>query len=383
MDTKSLAYKRIVLKFGTSLLTGGSDHLDVEIMSKLVAQVADIHEQGAEVVIVTSGAVASGRHSLKANHELKGVPLRQVLAAVGQGRLMRVYEELFERHNITVAQALLTRADLADRAGYLNARNTFMGLLELGIVGIVNENDVVAVDELDEARFGDNDNLSAMVANLVDADLLVILTDIAGFYTADPHTHPKARLIPEVRSIDSTIEAMAGDTVGKLGTGGMATKIEAARLATSSGVSVIIAGGREPEVIRRLARGEAIGTRFVPTTSKLESRERWMLSGLCTRGCLVIDDGAARALMEQNKSLLPAGVKEVQGQWERGDIVDVCSLNGARIASGITNYDSHDAAAIKGLRSTQIAQQLGHDYGAEVIHRSNMVLLHRRDDGAG
>jgi len=383
MNTTSLAYKRIVLKFGTSLLTGGSDHLDIDFMSGLMKQVAAIHEQGAEVVIVTSGAVAAGRHRLKVNHELKGVPLRQVLAAVGQGRLMKVYEELFEKHLITVAQALLTRADLADRAGYLNARNTFMGLLELGIVGIVNENDVVAVDELEEARFGDNDNLSAMVANLVDADLLVMLTDIAGLYTADPHTHTEACLIPEVRNIDSTIESMAGDTVGKLGTGGMSTKIEAARLATASGVNVIIADGRENEVIRRLAQGEAIGTRFVPTTSKLESRERWMLSGLCTRGCLVVDDGAAQALVEQNKSLLPAGVKEVQGEWERGDIVDVCSLGGARIASGITNYSSSDAIAIKGMRSGQIAHQLGYDYGAEVIHRNNMVLLNRRADGAG
>jgi glutamate 5-kinase len=383
MNTSTLAYKRIVLKFGTSLLTGGSDQLDVDFMSGLAEQVAAIHEQGAEIVIVTSGAVAAGRHSLKDNHELKGVPLRQVLAAVGQGRLMRVYEELFEKHRITVAQALLTRADLADRAGYLNARNTFTGLLELGIVGIVNENDVVAVEELGEARFGDNDNLSAMVANLVDADLLMILTDIAGLYTADPHIHPEACLIPEVCNIDASIESMAGDTAGKLGTGGMSTKIEAARLATASGVNVIIAAGREREVILRLARGEAIGTRFVPTTSKLESRERWMLSGLCTRGCLVVDDGAARALVGQNKSLLSAGVKEVQGEWERGDIVDVCNTSGARLASGITNYGSHDVLAVKGLRSGQIAQKLGYDYGAEIIHRNNMVLLNRRADDTG
>ena len=311
------------------------------------------------------------------------MPLRQVLAAVGQGRLMKVYEELFETHNIIVAQALLTRADLSDRAGYLNARNTFMGLLELGIVGIVNENDVVAVDELEEARFGDNDNLSAMVANLVDADLLVILTDIAGLYTADPHTHPEASLIPEVRNIDSAIESMAGETSGKLGTGGMSTKIEAARLATASGVNVIIADGRENAIIRRLAHGETIGTLFVPATSKLESRERWMLSGLSTRGSLVIDDGAARAIVEQNKSLLPAGVKDIRGEWERGDIVDICDLSGARIGSGITNYSSRDASAIKGQRSALIAQQLDHDYGAEVIHRNNMVLLHRRTNGTG
>jgi glutamate 5-kinase len=352
-------------------------------MSGLAAQVAAVHEQGAEVVIVTSGAVAAGRQCIKANHSLKGVPLRQVLAAVGQARLMKTYEEIFEKHNITVAQALLTKTDITDRSGYLNARNTFMSLLEIGIVGIVNENDVVAVDELVESRFGDNDNLSAMVANLVDADLLIILTDIAGLYTADPHLHPEACLIPEVSDINSAIDAMVGDTSGKLGTGGMLTKIEAARLATASGVAVIIAGGRENEVITRLARGEAIGTRFVPAASKLESRERWMLAGLCTKGRLLIDDGAAAALTEQNKSLLPAGVKEVRGEWERGDIVDVCNMGGVRIATGITNYSSKDAASLKGVRSGQITQHLGYDYGAEMIHRNNMVLIHRRTDGAG
>jgi glutamate 5-kinase len=380
MTKIQLAYRRIVLKFGTSLLTGGGDCLDINVMSRLVEQVAMIHKQGAEVVIVTSGAVAAGRYSLKTNHDIKGVPLRQVLAAIGQGRLMKIYEELFEKHNIIVAQALLTRADLADRAGYLNARNTFMNLLELGIVGIVNENDVVAVDELEEARFGDNDNLSAMVANLVDADLLGILTDIAGLYTADPHTHPEASFIPRVSNINSIIESMAGDSAGKLGTGGMSTKIEAARMATASGVNVIIASGHENDIISRLAQGEGIGTHFVPTKSKLESRERWMLSGLSTHGRLYIDEGAEKALLEQNKSLLPAGVKDVTGDWERGDIVDICSISGTRIARGITNYSAQDANAIKGLRSGQITLQLSHNYGAELIHRNNMVLLNRSTD---
>ncbi len=383
MNAFPLAYKRIVIKFGTSLLTGGSDHLDMDIMSRLAGQVATVHNAGAEVVVVTSGAIAAGRHCIKANHTLKGVPLRQVLAAVGQARLMKAYEELFEKHNITVAQALLTKADITDRSGYLNARNTFMSLMEIGIVGIVNENDVVAVDELVESRFGDNDNLSAMVANLVDADLLVILTDIAGLYTADPHLHPEARLIPEVFNIDAAIDAMAGESSGKLGTGGMSTKIEAARLATASGVNVIIADGRERDIITLLAKGTAIGTRFVPAASKLESRSRWMLAGLCTRGSLIIDDGATSALIEQNKSLLPAGVKEVQGEWERGDIVNICTLSGTRIATGITNYSSRDAISLKGTHSGQITHQLGYDYGAEIIHRNNMVLIHRRGDATG
>ncbi len=383
MKNDLLAHKRIVLKFGTSLLTGGSDRLNLDFMSSLASQVADVHASGAEVVLVTSGAVAAGRQIVRANPELKGIPLRQVLAAVGQARLMRIYEELFEKHGITVAQALLTWKDLSDRSGYLNARNTILGLMEMGVVGIVNENDVVAIEELGDARFGDNDNLSAMVANLVDADLLVILTDIAGLYTADPHTHPEAALIKEVRNIDNTIESMAGDTKGKLGTGGMSTKIEAARLATSSGVRVVIADGRENGVIRRLACGESIGTSFIPVTGKLESRERWMLSGLCTHGCLIVDEGAASVLINQNKSLLPSGVKEVKGQWERGDIVDLLDISGNRLASGITNYNSQDVEKIKGLRSSQITQCLGYDYGAEIIHRNNMVLLYRRANDAG
>jgi glutamate 5-kinase len=381
MNNKSLSYKRIVLKFGTSLLTCGGDRLNIEFMSSLAAQVANIHALGAEVVLVTSGAVAAGRQSIKANPELKGIPLRQMLAAVGQARLMRIYEELFEKHGITVAQALLTWRDLSDRIGY-SMPAIILGF-GVGVVGIVNENDVVAIEELGDARFGDNDNLSAMVSNLVDADLLVILTDIGGLYTADPHTHPEAALIKEVCDIDNTIEAMAGDTRGKLGTGGMLTKIEAARLATSSGVKVVIADGREDGVIIRLAQGAPVGTSIIPSTDKLESRERWMLSGLCTHGCIIIDDGAVDALINQNKSLLPSGVREVQGKWERGDIVDIRDLKENRLASGISNYSSADLVEIKGLKSAQIAQHLGYNYGAEVIHRNNMVLLHRRTNDTG
>ncbi|MCL2140681.1 MAG: glutamate 5-kinase [Dehalococcoidia bacterium] len=382
MNTSTIAYKRIVLKFGTSLLTGGHDHLDMAAMTGLISQVATLHSLGAETVIVTSGAVAAGRHKLKTRPDLCGVPLRQVLAAVGQAHLMQIYEDLFEKHGIIVAQALLTKTDLADRSGYLNARNTFTNLLELGIVSIVNENDVVATDELEEARFGDNDNLSAMVANLVDADLLLILTDIAGLYTSDPHNNPDAVLIPEVRKIDITIENMAGNTKGKLGTGGMNTKIEAARLATASGVNVIIADGGQPDIILRLMRGESIGTHFIPSTTRLESRQRWMLSGLSTHGSLIIDSGASEALISQNKSLLPAGIRQIEGKWQRGDIVDIID-NGVRIGSGIVNYDSIATERIKGLRSSEIGSVLGYSYGASIIHRNNMTLLpERRDHGS-
>lgn len=375
MIKPSLPYHRIVVKFGTNLLTGGSDHLDQGIMSQLVNQVAQLHKQGLELLIVSSGAIAAGRHILGLTKKLKGIPYKQVLASVGQSRLMNVYEQLFGQHDITVAQALLTKADLSDRAGYLNTRNTLLALLELRVICIVNENDVVAVDEIQEAKFGDNDNLSAMVANLVDADLLMMLSDIAGLYDVDPQYNPDARLIPKVERIDTEIERLAADTPSKVGTGGMATKIEAAKLATASGVMVVIADGRQPDAILRLAQGDSIGTRFLPTSSKLESRKRWMLSGLCVRGKIVVDSGAALALKKQNRSLLAAGVKHIEGKCRRGDIINIYDLWGMRLGCGITNYSSADIEVIKGLHSKKIATLLGYDYGAEVVHRNNLVIF--------
>jgi glutamate 5-kinase len=370
-----MAYQRIVVKFGTALLTNGGDNLDKEVMSRLVSQLSRLHEQGREVILVSSGAMAAGRHKLGMSKRVRDIPFKQVLASVGQHRLMNLYEQLFADYNITVAQALLARADLLDRAGYLNARNTLLALLELKVLCIVNENDVVAVDEIREAVFGDNDNLSAMVANLIDADLLLILTDIGGLYTADPHRHPDARLVPQVEVIDAEIERMAADTPGKVGTGGMIAKVAAAKLATSSGVTVVVADGKEPEVILRLVEGEAIGTRFLPVTSRLESRQRWMLSGLSTKGKLVVDSGAALALKEQKRSLLAAGIKEVEGKFKRGDIVNICDAGGCRLACGITNYSSADIAVIKGAHSEKITTLLGYDYGSEVVHSNNLVVV--------
>ncbi len=375
MNKSVLPYHRIVAKFGTSLLTGGSDRLNRDIMSSLVSQVAQLHKQGLEMIIVSSGAIASGRHKLGLTKQIKGIPFKQVLASVGQHRLMSLYEQLFSQYNITVAQALLAKADLLDRAGYLNARNTLLALLELRVLCIVNENDVVAVDEIQEAIFGDNDNLSAMVANLIDADLLLILTDAAGLYTADPYHDPHAQLISQVERIDSEIERLAADTPSSLGAGGMITKLEAAKLATSSGVMVVIADGREPDVILRLANGEAIGTRFLPTTSKLESRKRWMLSGLSTKGKLVVDSGAALALRKQKRSLLAAGIGNIEGEFQRGDIVNIYDAEGSRLGCGITNYSSADINVIKGAHSKKIAALLGYDYGSEVVHRNNLVVL--------
>jgi glutamate 5-kinase len=370
-----LPYRRIVAKFGTSLLTGGGNHLDDNVMASLVNQLARLHKQGLEILVVSSGAIAAGRYKLGLTKKIKGIPFKQVLASAGQSRLMNIYERLFEQHGINVAQALLTKADLSDRAGYLNARNTLMALLELRVLCIVNENDVVAVDEIEEAKFGDNDNLSAMVANLTDADLLLILSDTAGLHTADPRRDPEARLIPQVNRIDSKIRRLAADSAGSLGTGGMITKVEAAKLATASGVTVIIADGREPDIIRRLVAGESKGTLFPPATSKLESRKRWMLSGLSTRGKLVVDSGAALALSKQKRSLLAAGIEEIGGTFQRGDIVNIYDPEGVQIGCGITNYSSTDTDIMKGAHSGQIADLLGHDYGSEVVHRNNLVIF--------
>ncbi len=374
-NSATLTYRRIVVKLGTSLLTGGSDHLEHNIMSSLAAQIAHLQEQGLELLIVSSGAIASGRYKLGLTKKLKDIPLKQVLASVGQSRLMNVYERLFSQYGITVAQALLTRADMADRAGYLNTRNTLLALLDLRVICIVNENDVVAVDELQGARFGDNDNLSAMVANLVDADLLMILTDIGGLYTADPRHDLDARLIPQVERIDARVESLATATQSNLGTGGIATKIKAAKLATASGLTVVIADGREKNIIVRLASNEAIGTRFLPTTSKLESRKRWMLSGLGTKGKLIIDSGAALALKKQKRSLLAAGIRQVEGIFDRGDLVDIFDNEGSRLGSGITNYSSSDVEIIKGIHSGKIAALVKSDYGTEVVHRNNLVAF--------
>jgi len=372
-----VSYHRIVVKLGTTLLTSGRDHLDLAVMATLVEQLVALHGRGRQVIVVSSGAVAAGRERLRRLPPggVHGTPLKQVLASIGQSHLMSTYETLISPHGITIAQALLTRDSLVDRAGYLNARNTLLALCEMGVICIVNENDVVAVEELGERRFGDNDNLSAMVANLVDADVLVILTDTGGLYTADPRTHPDAILIPRVETIDDAIEALAGGTVSGQGVGGMATKVEAARLATCSGVEVVVAAGREPDVLLRLDSGERIGTLFVAPASRLESRKRWMASGLASHGRIVVDRGAVSALKKGTGSLLPAGVTAVQGSFKRGDIVDIVADGGIRIASGIVNYDSGDVDRIRGRRTDQMTGLLEHVYGDEVVHRNNMVVL--------
>ena len=371
----SLRYRRIVVKAGTNVLTAGGGSLDLELMGSLVSQLASVHCSGAEVALVTSGAVAAGSHALSQSHGHSDIPFRQALAAVGQGRLMHIYEQLFEAQDITVAQALLSRRDMLDREGYLNVRNTLLALLDYKVIPIINENDVVAVDELEDLGFGDNDTLSAMVANLIDADLLVILSDIGGLYTADPHVEPDAQLLRHVDVIDDSITAMAGPLRGSMSRGGMEAKLAAIKLAAASGVAVYLAGGREPDVVKRLASGEQIGTFFAPTASKMESRKRWMLSGLSTRGRIVVDSGAAEALRAHKRSLLPAGVRGVEGDFRRGDIILVVDQAGERIACGVTGYSAADVKTISGLRSNKIEEALGYRFGEEVLHRNNLALL--------
>ncbi len=368
-------YHRVVVKLGTNLITAGKMSLSRKTMAGLVGQVALLHGRGVEMIIVTSGAVAAGKHRMGIRKKRHHVPFRQMMAAIGQGPLMHAYDRLFRAHGIVVAQALLTKPDFLSRLSYLNARNTLLGLIELGVVPIVNENDVVFVEELQGTTFfGDNDNLSAMVANLVDADLLIILSDVAGLYTADPLRHPDARLIPRVEKIDASIERLAKGPSGSKGTGGMMTKLQAAKLATASGTAVIIAAGHEPGIIVRAVEGEPVGTFFVPVASRRESRQRWMLSQPA-KGKLVVDAGAKVALQKNHKSLLPAGVAEVKGDFDRGDEVVLVDPEGTCFAVGMCNYSAAEIEKIKGCRSDKIVEILGYGHGDEVIHRNNLVML--------
>lgn len=368
-------YRRIVAKFGTNLLTAGTDRLDLDTMASLTAQVVRLMAEGREVLIVTSGAIAAGRDRLQVTVNRRDIPFRQVLASVGQPHLVQCYDGLFAKHGNVVGQTLLSRRDLADRIGYLNARNTLLGLLEMHVVPIINENDAVAIDEIAGAKIGDNDNLSALVANLIDADLLALLTDTGGLYTADPRTHKTATLIPRVDRVTRETEEIAGGSESARGTGGMITKLEAAKLATGGGSDVFIAAGHEPDVLYRLANGEHVGTMLPARKTRVESRKRWMLSGLSTRGAIVVDAGAGKALTERSKSLLPAGVAGVHGSFKRGDTVNIVLPDGHAIACGITNYDEAEVSAIRGVRSDRIAEVLGHQYGAAVVHRNNLVVL--------
>ncbi|MCS5666215.1 MAG: glutamate 5-kinase [Dehalococcoidia bacterium] len=375
LERSSLRYRRIVVKAGTGALTGPTG-LDFDAMSDLVRQICQVRDALGEVLLVTSGAIAAGRSAL--GQTLGGlehdISSRQVFAAVGQSRLMHTYQEMFAAHDAQIAQTLLTIADLSNRQSYLNVGNTLQRLLELRVLPVVNENDVVAVDEIGEV-FGDNDRLSALVANLIDADLLVVLTDIDGLYSADPRTDPAATRINEVDSVDASIEALAGEELHPWARGGMATKLEAAKLVTTSGIPMVMCHSRTEDAVVRASKGEGVGTFFRPADSKMEARKRWMLSGISQRGKIVVDRGAVGALLKDHRSLLPAGIQSVEGEFSRGESIYVVDTKGARIACGIANYGASDIGKIQGLRSDRIEETLGYHYGQEVVHRNNLVLL--------
>jgi glutamate 5-kinase len=369
--TEIMQAQRIVVKLGTSTLTGGERQINRQRMLEIIQQIAHLQQAGHEMVVVTSGAMAAGRERLGFPDLGRSVPAKQMLSAIGQGYLMHIYSQLFDIFSIVVGQVLLTRDDLKDRARYLNIRDTLTTLIEQRIIPVINENDTTATHEI---RVGDNDNLSALVANLLEADLLVLLTDQPGLFTADPRNDKNARLIPQVSEIDEATWALAGGAGTSVGTGGMLTKIQAAQLATRSGVTTIIAGGTEPDVLGRILSGESVGTRFLPAVSHIESRKRWLLSDK-PHGTVRVDAGAAQKLLKGGASLLPVGMTGVDGLFERGEMLVVTRPDGKKIAHGLTSYSSDDLGKLCGVKSAQIVDILGYTYGDAVIHRNNLVLL--------
>ncbi len=340
-------------------------------MLEIVRQAAQLHDAGHEVVIVSSGAIAAGRETLNYPELDRSVPSKQMLSAVGQGRLIQIYTELFSLFDIVVGQVLLTRGDLSNRTGYLNARDTLLTLLAHRIVPVINENDTIATEEI---KVGDNDNLSALVSNLVDADRLILLTDQLGLYSADPRTDPNAELIGVVERFDETVWARAGGASTGLGTGGMITKLQAAQLAGRSGTITVIASGALPNVLLDIIAGTRIGTTFVAPTTHRESRKRWLLSEK-PHGAVTIDAGAVKKLCGNGASLLPVGITGATGEFDRGAPVRVVAPDGKPLAIGVANYSSQEIRQLVGVRSAQIASVLGYTYGEEVIHRNDLVLL--------
>ena len=363
--------RRIVIKVGSSLVTDEGRGVDAHAIGDWCSQMATLAKQGLELVMVSSGAIAEGMKRLGWTTRPKEIHELQAAAAVGQMGLAHIYETKLREHAMHSAQVLLTHADLADRERYLNARSTLLTLLRLKVIPVINENDTVVNDEI---KFGDNDTLGALVANLVDADALVILTDQKGLYSADPRKEPNARFIHEARAGDAELESMAGGTGSSIGRGGMITKVLAAKRAAGSGASTVIAWGREPDVLIRLAAGEAIGTALLAATPKLAARKQWMVDQLQLRGAVVVDQGAAAKVRDGGKSLLPIGVVEVQGEFHRGDVIAVRGPDGTELARGLANYGSAEARLIARKPSSEFEKLLGYSAEPEMIHRDNLVL---------
>jgi len=363
--------KRLVVKVGSSLVTNEGKGIDLQAVGNWAGQIAALRAQHRQVVLVSSGAVAEGMARLGWPQRPNTVTQLQAAAAVGQMGLVQAYETAFARHGCRTAQILLTHEDLADRRRYLNARNTLHTLLDLGVVPIVNENDTVVTDNI---RLGDNDTLGALVTNLIEADVLIILTDQPGLYSADPRKHPDAQFITLAQAGDPALESMAGGSGSHLGTGGMLSKVLAAKRAANSGGHTVIAWGREPEVLRRLAQGEAIGSTLRATLPLRSARQRWLANQLRTRGRIVLDDGAVRAVTQGHRSLLPIGVVDVEGVFERGDVVVCVNRQGVECGRGLINYSSGDTRRIMGQPSQRIPDILGSMSDQELMHRDNMIV---------
>lgn len=368
---KTLAHtKKILIKIGSAVLTG-ADGLDLNIINSLVAEMSGLVRQGYSVVLVSSGAIASGKHRLNITGKLKSIPEKQAAAAVGQGRLMRVYSKSFEKKGIHVAQILLTLADLTNRQRFLNIRNTLSTLMDWKVIPIINENDTVAVDEI---KFGDNDNLASMIANIVEADLFINLTNIEGLYDRNPAEFKKARFIGLVSEFTDEIEGIATAETSSVGTGGMKSKVLAAKKVTAMGIPCIIAPGKKRKVLTDIISGKEIGTLFLPMADRLNSKKYWIAFTLRSRGKLIIDNGARKALLEKGKSLLPSGIIDVEGDFALGDPVSCVDGEGTAIAKGLVNFNSAEIRKIMGLKTAKIEPTLGHKDYEEVIHRDNLVI---------
>ena len=370
------AARRIVVKVGTSTLTYSNGKLNFSRIEGLVRELADAVNAGKQILLVSSGAVGAGMDRLGWKEKPKTIPEKQAAAAVGQGILMHTYEKLFGEYGQVVAQVLLTREDSVNRRRYANSRNTLLTLLDIGVIPIINENDAVAIDEL---KIGDNDTLSANVAAIVDADALIILSDVDGVYSANPQTDATARLLPEIEEVTPEIEAMCGGAGTTRGTGGMLTKMAAARMAMNSGIVMVIASGAQDGVVQSVLAGKPVGTLFPPRLNRLQFRKRWLAFGARIKGRLTVDKGCAQALVSSGSSLLAAGIKAVEGNFEQGSTVSILNPDGWEIARGLINYNTSDTQKIMGAHTHEITEILGHKPYDEVVHRDNMVLLSRHE----
>ena len=374
MDRAKMAeVKRVVVKVGTSTITYPNGKINYEKIEKLARIMTDHQNQGKEMILVSSGAGAAGVGRMGLDAKPSTIPGKQACAAVGQGILMHIYERLFGEYGQVVAQVLLTKSDMVNRHSYANARNALQEMISWGVIPIINENDVVAIDEF---KIGDNDNLSALVASLADADLDILLSDIDGLYTANPKTHPEAKLVSVVEEVTPEIEATAGGAGSKNATGGMLTKLQAAKNAMSAGIALIIANGEDLEILRRIMRGEPVGTLFVPRENHLRFRNQWLAFGSKISGKIIVDEGLAKALRQKGScSILPVGITAVEGSFDSGDTVSVRDQEGQELARGMTNYNAEDLNLIKGCKTSQIEEKIGYKHYDEVIHRDNLVVL--------